>query len=106
MYFLTLKGNFLLALAKLDACRNKYSQSLLPSLTGIDWMTADDILFRRTFEMRDTDSLLSMQRNTRQQFSRQNCEMRNWSSPCFLALCSIQPCMNSLRFVDANSLLS
>ena len=48
---------------QLDACRNKYTLSLLPVLTGIDWMTTAYILFRCTFETRDTDSLPSKQGN-------------------------------------------
>ena len=65
-FFRILKANFLLFVTLLDSYRNKYTPSLSPMLTEIDWMIADDILFRYTFETRDTDSPPSKQKNTRQ----------------------------------------
>ena len=64
IYFLTLTVNFLLFVMLLDGCRNKYmyTPSSSPMFTGIDWMTAGDIVFCYTFETKGTDTSPSKQK--------------------------------------------
>ena len=103
IYFLTLTVNFLLSVMLLDACPNKYmyTPSSSPVLTGIDWMTAGDIVFRYTFETKGTDTPPSKQKPLDGSFHGQiaTCEIEYRFAFQFTVY-SILPCINSQRYTQ------